>query len=300
MSNPKDIIKANKNNIAFIIGNGINRYNSDTGNSWDALLDVLWERVFGKDISRPKTNISLTEIYDLLDLEISRNKSLSINLQSEFCNLMSNWSHKAHHIKITSRIRELNAPILTTNFESILSDSIELNFNRVEGHKFTDFYPWSCYYGDKKISSPIDDFGIWHINGMEKYYRSIRLGLSHYMGSVTRARRYMHSDRGGSLFGKNNFSKWEGSKTWLHIIFNKSIFIFGLGLEANEVFLRWLLIERAKCFIKYPDRKCEGWYLDCSMNNNEGKKLFLENVGIKYIKANGYEEIYHDMWQESF
>lgn len=46
--------------------------------------------------------------------------------------------------------------------------------------------------------------------------------------------------------------EWDGAASWLHIVFNSPLLIFGLGLEENEVFFRWLLIERARYFKKFP------------------------------------------------
>ncbi len=129
---------------------------------------------------------------------------------------------------------------------------------------------------------------------MKKYFRSIRLGLTHYMGSIERARNMIHKGKEDRLFmGKDN-ANWKGSKTWLHIIFNKSIFIFGLGLNKDEVFLRWLLLERAIYFQKFPERKKLGWYID--KNISEGKKLFLKQIGLEVLELKDYKDIY-EIWK---
>ena len=91
-------------------------------------------------------------------------------------------------------------------------------------------------------------------------------------------------------------NNWRGFKTWLHIIFNKSLFIFGLGLEENEVFLRWLLIERIKYFKQFPDRKHKGWYIS-KKEDNAGKKFFLERVGFEIIEVDDYSDIYENIWK---
>ena len=66
------------------------------------------------------------------------------------------------------------------------------------------------------------------------------------MGCVERARKMIQSNGFNELFDGKNQYNWIGGNTWLHVIFNKDLFIFGLSLEENEVFLRWLLIQRAK------------------------------------------------------
>jgi hypothetical protein len=78
------------------------------------------------------------------------------------------------------------------------------------------------------VRDPSSDFAIWHINGMAEYKRSIRLGITHYMGSVKRARNWIYSEEGGRLFSEKNTRKWRGLKSRLHSIFNNDILIFGI------------------------------------------------------------------------
>lgn len=185
---------------------------------------------------------------------------------------------------------------LTTNFEETLAKTGNYNLHRIKDNGFTDFYPWTSYHGDKQLEFPTDGFGIWYINGMINYHRSIRLGLSHYMGSVARTRGLLHKGNEESLFFGKNINHWQGSKSWLHIVFNKSLFIFGIGLEENEIFLRWLLIERTKYFRKFPDRKQKGWYLTtkCTNDIDLGKKFFLEKVGIEALEVDCFDDIYEN------
>ena len=290
------IIQRNIDSIAFVIGNGINRYSDpDNRSSWNELLIKLWDKVSFRTLSHIPPGISLTEFYDILDFENREN----LNLQKEFCGLMSEWEPLEHHKLITNRIISYNAPILTTNFETTLAKSSELSLYRTEYEGFTDYYPWTSYHGDHQINSPMDGFGIWYINGMINYHRSIMLGLSQYLGSVERANHYLHKDSEKKLFAARNKHSWKGNKTWLQLIFNKSLFIMGLGLEENETFLRWLLIERSKYFRKFPRRKQKGWYLvkKNDENQNAGKRFFLEMVGIEVIEVDSYENIYVDIWK---
>jgi hypothetical protein len=157
---------------------------------------------------------------------------------------------------------------------------------------FTDYYPWETYYGSNAVRDPSQEFGIWHVNGMQRYHRSIRLGLTHYMGSVERARGWFHKGNEGCLFSGKNVRGWDGAATWLHIIFNTPLLIFGLGLEENEVFLRWLLIERARYFRIFPERRKSAWYVHVGKIDNPGKQFFLSGVGVQTILATSYDEIY--------
>ena len=145
------------------------------------------------------------------------------------------------------------------------------------------------YYSDREIDNPLNGFAVWHINGTCKYPRSIRLGLSDYMGSVERARKMIQGNSLEECFAGKNKSYWNGYNTWFHIIFNKSLFIFGLGLEENEVFLRWVLIQRTK-YCKMYHKSHNGWYIGKDIN--EGKRFFLEQLGFKVIDIPDYNTLY--------
>jgi hypothetical protein len=216
-------------------------------------------------------------------------------LQKEFSNLISSWQPHQHHKHIVEWAKNMDAPILTTNFDNTLSDAGKCSLYSIKGKKnFTAYYPWDHYYGVVQHSEPDGCFGIWHINGMRHYSQSIRLGLSHYMGSVSRTRGWLHRRAEDRLFTGKDQRDWVGANTWLHIAFNKPLAFFGLGLEENEVFLRWLLIERAKYFRKFPDRKRPGWYFYTSKKEKSGKLFFLEGVGVKPIAVDSYDEIYRN------
>ncbi|MRG45163.1 hypothetical protein GFS24_08555 [Chitinophaga sp. SYP-B3965] len=233
--------------------------------------------------------LSMTEFYDLLDIQGS---TANYAIQKEAARLLADWSFQPHHQHFMAKARELNAPVLTTNFDLILPKSLQLEQYYTDTKGFSDFYPWSTYYGDQQLENPASGFGIWYINGFVRYPRSIRLGLSHYMGCVERAR---------SLMAKGLYAAhkhWEGEQTWLEILLNRSLCIFGLAMEENEVFIRWLLIERAKYFKKFPDRKKAGWYVSTETPEarSAGKALFLKNVGLDVVELNSYDELYKDAW----
>lgn len=301
----RNIIQENQNNIAFIIGNGIHYQYKDCDISWEQLLKDLWNDYVGKKRNIPE-GTSFTEFYDILELNrfwgnngvIPRNSAQLIQQRNSVKqSVIDKFPHKdSDKLRLRvciERIRSLNAPILTTNFDTYISDSVGATPHKLKPtgnqYKFTDFYPWNMYYSDKEIDNPLDDFAVWHINGTCKYPRSIRLGLSDYMGSVERARKMTQGNKLEEYFYGKNQSYWKGYNTWLHIIFNKSLFIFGLGLEENEVFLRWLLIQRTK-YCKMYHKSHNGWYIGKDIN--EGKRFFLEQLGFKVIEISDYKTLY--------
>ena len=293
-----DILNNENLKPALVIGNGINRYNSteaDRNNSWDKMLLELWER-YSKStekISAPE-GISLTEFYDALDLT---KRFDEINLQKEFCELMSSWAPRQHHVSISKWAQTKGVPILTTNFEETLSSNITSDITHFDSKSFTDFYPWQSYFSDHEVHDPANEFAIWHINGVQRYSRSIRLGLSHYMGSVERARRLLHKGDEVKLFSGKNIDKWSGYQSWLHVVFNNDLVFIGLGLETTEVFLRWLLIERAKYFNQFTQRRKKAYFVHANEKSlSTGQELFLKSVGVQVVHEESYDELYSTPW----
>lgn len=298
----KKIINRNGRDIAFVLGNGINRFYCKENLSWEQLLLDLWNRYTSDDIHQKKIfkGISFTEFYDAIEIQNTTKENFDSTIQKEVKNKMQLWEPNFNQNKILDRIRKLDAPILTTNFDNLIPKSLSLNFHKMETKGFTDYYPWSCYYSDRELTNPLNGFGVWYPNGMVNYHRSIKLGLSQYMGNVERVRKMLHNNQESIYFDGKNRNNWAGYSTWLHIIFNKPLFIVGLGLEENEVFFRWLLIERAKYFKKFPDKKKDGWYItvkDDTDINFLGKRFFLESVGLKVLEVDNYNIQYDRVWE---
>ena len=214
---------------------------------------------------------------------------------------MKDWETNDIIKRIVVKIKELNSPLLTTNYDDVFSKSIKnlkLQIVKNNGAKFSDIYPWNCYYSDNRSTKYTSGFGIWHINGMVKYHRSIRIGLTDYMNCISKARQML---KGSIIFEndeenhKDKSMHWKGYNTWIHQFFNNSLFIFGLNLDENELFLRWLLIQRKKYYLTFG-QKHNGWYITKD-KLSEGKILFLESVGIEIIKVQDYKTLYEDIWQ---
>lgn len=291
------LLDANKHDVALFVGNGINRYQAPSdANSWEALLTRLARVYIDPAHECIPFGVSPTEFYDMLELKAGP-ASGSTSLQSQFCQDMGNWLVLPQHKQVITWAQRWGVPVLTTNFDETLSKAISgvksPKRRQCGSGKFTAFYPWSTYYSTSDIVDPASAFGIWHVNGLEAYRQSIRLGLSHYMGSVARARGWLHTS-GTRLYGASDIRLGPGANSWLHAFFHKPILFFGIGLGENEVFLRWLLIERARYFSRYPSRAKPGWYVHTkgSSDMNVGKTLFLKGVGIDPFEVQGHHVIY--------
>ena len=293
------IFSRHKNDLAFILGNGINLHYNKDNVSWTDLLLDLWDAHSFNTQSVIPSGITLTEFYDVLEIQNYARENFSGVLQKDVANRMGEWIPNESQNLILNKIKNLDSPLLTTNFDNLIPSSLGLEFKKLPDTKFTDYYPWSCYFSDKDLTDPTEGFGVWYPNGMIKYHRSIKLGLSQYMGNVERARKLIHKQPENISFEGKNQEFWPGYKTWLHILFNKSLFICGLSLDETEIFIRWLLIERAKYFRKFPDRKHKGWFVSTKNNSSrdEGKKFFLQSVGFEIIELNDYQSTYEEIWK---
>jgi len=291
------LFSENKNDLAFILGNGINLHYQQDNVSWYKLLLDLWEEHADEPLSEIPDGISYIEFYDALSLQNVNKWGFSTQLQKDVKKKMVNWIQDDAQNLVLNKIKSFNAPILTTNFDNLIPKSMQLPLQRITDTSFTDHYPWASYYGENELKNPLDGFGVWYMNGMVNYHRSIKLGLSEYMGNVERARKMVNSNYGHAIpEGKN---PWDMNNTWIDIIFNKSLCIIGLSLDETEVFFRWLLIQRAKFFKRFPKYSHQGWYLMKSddSDNVKGKKFFLKSVGIEVIEVDDYPVLYEDIWK---
>lgn len=221
------------------------------------------------------------------------------SLVHDICNLMTTWQFSDIHCKVTNFAQNWDIPILTTNYDNVLEKAINAKYFDF-GHKSsTESCPISnCYTTNN--SPTINDFAIWHINGMLKYPQSILIGLSHYMRNLQDIRCLIlpQNRYNAELFNENNMGFTHIKNTWLELIFSKDLFIIGLQLDSNEIVLRWLLLERAKYYALYNHDRRKAWYIITEKEYNEslgkdiGKKLFFKSVGIEIIVLPNYTDIY--------
>ena len=119
----KQIISDNKNDIAFILGNGIHNYYSHKDDdyncmSWSDLLKYLW-KTFAKNKQYPSfmscqynNDISNTEFFNLLEIEFLSNYKieehsfkplLSRPINIEYCNKLKGLQHSFEAIELLSK-----------------------------------------------------------------------------------------------------------------------------------------------------------------------------------------------------
>ena len=268
--------------VAFLIGNGPNLA-ANIMPSWKDLLisAAVVPIAFAVD------GLTNTEVYDLVELHSENVHDVKERVKNKL-ELLPTYNLSIHR-RLMEFASTNNSPVLTTNFDEAFEHSIDAQLFHIDSKGFTRFYPWKTYYGHEQLTLPTDGFGIWKIHGDVKYKDSIRLGLTDYMGSAERARKLIHNGDDRLFKGKRQ-EFWQGHQTWLHIWFNLPIVIIGLGYGIDEVFLRWLLIERRRYLNIYHD-PMEVYYISkCApapaINN------LMQNLGVEIVLINDYSEIY--------
>ena len=274
---------------ALLIGNGINRYNNNSSSSWEELLAELAQKHGLALTQEEASEMSNTEFFDILDL--ARPKEDRSSLQEGFCGLMDKWRPSDHHSEIVGWARRNQSPVITVNFDENLSKAVGARFFR-RGERFTHYYPWSSYFSDSEIGDPRSSFAIWHPHGMMRYKTSIRLGLTHYMGSVQRARPWVYNRNGLRAGAKNSQVSWRGSDTWLEVFFFCPLVLFGFGFGKDENFLRWLFLERARLHKLRPDWKAKTWFVDTGAIDRVQRRPFFKGLDIEVVIVPDYPEIY--------
>lgn len=80
----KQVLNRNKSNLAFIVGNGINRFayaqNQDV--SWNALLLDVWQQISNRTLSNISDGISLTEFYDIMEFDCLNLKRFEVSVKT--------------------------------------------------------------------------------------------------------------------------------------------------------------------------------------------------------------------------
>ena len=289
-----------KKHLSFIFGNGINLHENTNSSSlvWNNFLTNLWNKLTNETISCLPSGITNTEFFDILNLR----KDSSVNLEKEIQNYFkSNADKPTDYIKkLQNKMIEWDVPVLTTNLDELLATGLKSHILRTKPNKgFSSHYPHNVYYSNRELHSPTEGFGIWYINGMLKYISSYRFSLSQYMKLATKLQKQVKSLgylANPSIQNTNLAANWEPA-TWMKNIFEHNLIIVGLGLDTNENVIRWLLIERAKYYNKYPQTKRKGWYvcLKKEIQSDEGKKMFLNNVGLEPVILNTYKQIYNSI-----
>ncbi len=304
------------NETAFFLGNGINNF-CGTTSSWKNLLIELARKHIDKTSDFEKIldeqSVSYIEFFDIIQLNSNINNPTFDykDIKKGFKKGFSIWESQETHREWVQIIKKSNRPLLTTNYDYLLEQSddsivdfinqnhsLKNRFRPLRSKKgrrgFTPYYPWHNYYSNVELIDVIHEFGIWHIHGFLDYSSSIRLGLSDYMGIVTKAKTWLHRANGNPFHKIEGFDNWVGKNSWLDIFLNCHLLFVGIDLGVQETSLRWLLVEREKLYRKRPELRKSTWYVVNKKSDKKlmGKKLLFEKLNIQMVEANDFDQIY--------
>jgi hypothetical protein len=223
---------------ALLIGNGVNRLNSD-GPGWQKLISALASKwnLDGFVEALPRKPFTLA--FDELTLLARRQQKNRTAVKTEVAELIKKLRPGEYHHKLVT----LGIPnILTSNYDHALEIAAcgdKGNPVHAKSPKYNLFRRRSC-----------GNIDVWHIHGDADVPRSIVLGYDHYAGTIERMRQYLKRGYRGyrSPFKKGVSDFEDGSEpfSWIDIFLRDDIHIVGLGLDFSEIDIWWLLYYKAR------------------------------------------------------
>lgn len=211
---------------------------------------------------------------------------------TSICSDMKKWIVQPIHKSVALFADKYNVPILTTNYDTLLDNAIDARETIFEHEAFSSFFPVSLCYTHREKPNP-DDFAIWHVNGVIHYPSSILIGLSHYIRSIECIRKLLLTPNYfNAEIIRAPYYKSLGN-TWIKHILSRHLIIIGLSLKRDETLIRWLLLERSKLFAMYPHITKKGFFVISDSDEEDvGKELFLNSVGIDIVRVKDYDSMY--------
>lgn len=313
----------NPNQWVFLLGNGFNRHAYSFDFSWNGILNRLPSKMRGVvNINAIRNSIkgvdSPIEIFSILCSMLWKNNPIGsksangVSIATDaFIDVMKdlmNWSPQQYFTDLRKRLVQLNIPVLTTNFDNNIEGNFKRHYLSLDydistgtfkkgSHKgFSRFYPWSSYYSDNILSKADEGFAVWHIHGDINLPSSIRLGYSEYGGSITYAHRLLYNidqPNRKRLNAAPSSPLWAGYNTWLQLFFKRAICIAGLGIGHDELFLRWLIIERYKFLKTQNSNLPQSIYLCKKGEIQNNQKQFFNNFGFDIVEFDDYYDFYN-------
>ncbi len=311
----KRVLTKEHANLTLLIGNGINLAQGGGGGiSWQELIQQLIKAAFqtkskayqrlthllpGVDGRKPA---SYPEIFDIIAAAMGNSATPGFNLQKHIAELLKNMKPGPPHQALMGWAQHNQVPVLTTNYDHCLQDALpqrsmkRRRFGR--GNALSDYYPWDRYYAPAAIQDPLSDFALWHLHGDRDYWRSLRVGLDQYMGTVQRLRD-MTQQIAKHIYNRAAHQPLSFEKArWLPAFMSRKLWIQGLGLGIDEVSIRWLLIQRYRFWraLHDKDENASGWYVHGPTekigNLDDQRRIFFENVGLQVLEISKAEEVY--------
>jgi hypothetical protein len=257
------MIESSQNKKAMLIGNGLNRLDSDQSFSWGDLLEELKDR-YSIEVDLENFFKPFPLAFDEMQhLKSGRNslrsklKNLKQSIKTEIENqLADKRGFNDYHQKLASLDYD---DILTTNYDYSLEKSIEPNFiNKkrkfAQNRQERKFSLKRCY----KLNS---ETKLWHIHGelfdsrthsdVSKSYpeESIMIGYEHYANYLEKIQENIKGKSGSQKTDNQSLTvRIRDNKPgvfWTDILFTHNIDIIGQAIDFSENHLWWIFNYRA-------------------------------------------------------
>jgi hypothetical protein len=200
--------------------------------------------------------------------------------------------------EIIASLQKWGCPTLTTNYDNFLDIGKRRQAKHPKLQKNNTHYPLFRYYAEKPIHDASNEFAIWHIHGTMDTPNQLIISYDNYLGYV-KAVSSVLNDYYIHFKDKNKDPKdWSYANSWIYPFLTKPLFIVGLKLDVDEIFLRWLLIRRKYLLGLFQTTISNSYYVYAEESMSHKKRFFLEQVGIKPLKFKSYEEMYETVFSK--
>lgn len=141
-------LRNDRNYLAFIVGNGINRfaYGDRQNVSWYEFLLKVWRQISSKTMNDISSGISLTEFYDIMEMEAG-----SIDkVRQKVVDLLGEWQPAGYHKWLQEKISsDWDVLLLTTNFDMNLNEGLTLN--KLESENLELLLSMECLFFQDRV-----------------------------------------------------------------------------------------------------------------------------------------------------
>jgi hypothetical protein len=244
----------------LLIGNGINRVNNDSTDSWPELLEKLSVLAGAIDLKNPFKPLPLA-FEELLALKNNSYVKAIRVLKEKAANIFSEVPSNELHNYIVNSNKYRN--ILITNYDYALENAKNRNFRHCLLNSISTNEQVHSLKRHYKIKDP--DLSIWHIHGeiddfkyknAKIFYpsQSILIGYNQYVSYLNAIYAYFFISKNNNhtqcmslqtkLRNCNNTPENVQIDTWIDFFFLKDIDIVGLSFDFSEMHLWWILNRR--------------------------------------------------------
>jgi|GEM_PF-6101022 len=199
----------------LLIGNGINLLTNDDVLTWKQILQELSGEIGESLNMEGKSYLHIyEEVYSKAATKGKNEDVLRYKIVEQLSLIKQNDYHKQ---------------ILNLPFKNIFTTNYDYGFTPHQQRKNKE-----PKYSLKRFQE-VNGKKIWHIHGELNAPASIMLGYDHYMKSIGNLQKHLKKK-------KNELNKV--NESWTDAFLNDDLYIFGLGLEFDEIDIWWLLAYR--------------------------------------------------------